>query len=306
MSSLDKAEAFAKVVASRGFTAAARVTGEPRATLWRQVNQLEEELGVRLIERTTRSFRVTAEGQQLYERIAALLQDLRTALQPAALETHKLAGKVRVSAPNMFGRLVVVPILSQMALLHPELQLELVCTDRAVDLVDEGYDIAVRMGELPSSSFRALTVGQVSRVLCASSKYLAGRAPINVPSDIRGHRVITGPTPEQTLRLTHTATGKIESVHFKAAMTVTPMDAVVEAVKAGAGIAWLPEFVLSRETVMPSITVVLSDWRLTPARVNLLFPSTSGRPARTDAVLRYLADELKNALPQLPTHVQRI
>ena len=175
MQGLQQLIAFAGAARHGGFAAAAREAGTAPSTIAKSVARLEKDLGVRLFHRTTRQMRLTPDGERLYERCQRVLAELEDLQAEASGARAALSGMLRVSLPVLYGTRFVMPVLAELCLRHPALQLDISLTDERVDLIREGVDLAVRIGELRDSSLVARRIDQQQLVLCASATYLKRR-----------------------------------------------------------------------------------------------------------------------------------
>jgi DNA-binding transcriptional LysR family regulator len=182
--------AFEGVVAAGSFAGAARALGLSVAAVSKQVRALEDRLGVRLLHRTTRQVRLTDAGQRFHERCQRILADLDDAEREVAAGQAMPRGRIRVSAPMSFGQRHLGPVVSGFLARHPDVELDLVLEDRFVDLLAEGFDVAVRIAELRDSSLVARRLCASRRVLCAAPAYLAAHGTPATPADLAAHRCI--------------------------------------------------------------------------------------------------------------------
>src|SRR5256885_2317858 len=190
---MDRLEELAVLVAitdHRSLAAAARRLRRSAPAITRALAALESRVGARLVERTTRKLSLTEAGRVLAERSRALLNEYDVAIGDVADEPAR--GLLRVTAPVQFGRRHVAPLVTRFLDAYPEIQVELVLNDRNLDLIEEGLDVAVRIGPLADSSLLARRVGEVRRVLVASPDYLTRRGPPSKPADLSGHDTIFG------------------------------------------------------------------------------------------------------------------
>jgi DNA-binding transcriptional LysR family regulator len=183
-------ETFVAVTEAGSFTKAALRTGRSKAGVSRQVKQLEERLGAQLMHRTTRSLSLTDAGATLYERAAAALADLHDAESAAVDQQMKAQGRLRVSMPVAFGRYIAAGPLLELAEQHPNLEIDLSFSDRFVDIVGEGFDLAVRIGDLADSSLIARRASSTRRIVCAAPSYLEHRPDINEPANLLRHECL--------------------------------------------------------------------------------------------------------------------
>jgi DNA-binding transcriptional LysR family regulator len=191
MDKLRAMETFIRIVDGGSLTAAADALSTSLPSVVRTLAALEAELGVRLLNRTTRRLSLTDEGREYFERCKRVLAEVDEA--EAALSARRIApkGRLRITAPVMFGRLHVAPLVTEFILKHPALQVEFTLLDRMVDLVEEGIDAGVRIGRLPDSTLVAVPVGQTRRVVCASPAYLKRAGTPKAPHELKQHRCVS-------------------------------------------------------------------------------------------------------------------
>ena len=193
MDALRQIEAFVAVVRAGSYVKGAERQETSKAVLSRQVLELETRLGTRLLNRTTRRLSLTETGAAYFERCVQILDDLREADAAAGATTATARGRLRINAPLTFGNLHLAPLWGEFLKLHPAVELDITLTDRVVDLVEEGFDLAVRIaptGRLPSSSLVARTIADDRIVLCASPGYLRGAPALTHPADLAAHAVM--------------------------------------------------------------------------------------------------------------------
>jgi DNA-binding transcriptional LysR family regulator len=204
MDRIDAMHAFVAVADLKGFAPAARKLGLSASGVTRQIAALEEHVGARLLQRTTRSVALTDVGARYLERARRILSDIEEAELSAQAERMAPAGRLVLSAPAAFGRHHVSPVMSAYLLRYPAVTGELRLSDRVVNLVDEGIDLAVRIGHLPDSSLVARHIGDTCRLIVASPEYLETHGEPRVPADIAAHRFVRlrylHPRPESRCR----------------------------------------------------------------------------------------------------------
>ena len=183
----DGLEEFLMVVEAGGFTAAARRLGVSASHVSRQVARLEDRLGVKLLARSTRVVRLTDAGRDYHARVAGLVAGLEEANQSAAGDRAQIAGRIRVSAAGPFAEQFVAPALARFASLHPKLSVTIDFNSRLLNLTEEGFDFAIRVGELEDSSLIARKMFPYRRIVCGSPAYLAVRGAPATPADLVGH-----------------------------------------------------------------------------------------------------------------------
>ena len=181
---------FVRIVETGSLTAAAERLRTSPTSVVRSLSGLERALGVRLLNRTTRRMALTDEGRDYFERCRRLLSEVEDAEAALLARQVKPAGRLVITAPVMFGRLHVAPLVIDFLAAFPDVRVELLLVDRIVDLIDEGIDLAIRIGTLPESSLVAIPLGSTRRVVCASPAYLASHGQPRHPNELPGHRAI--------------------------------------------------------------------------------------------------------------------
>ncbi|AKU92711.1 LysR family transcriptional regulator [Vulgatibacter incomptus] len=275
---------FAQVVQSGSFTAAARKLGIQKSGASRRVAALEESLGTRLLQRTTRALRLTDEGRVFYDhclRALAELEDGKLALGGMVANPR---GVLRVTAPLSFG--FVGPIVAEFLQRWPEMEVELVCTDRVVDLVEEGFDVAIRAGTLPDSSLIARRIGSLPRFLVASPSYLRRRRPPRQPADLATHDCVSFGTRRSPWLLQ--SEGESIEVSVSSRLLVNDFDLLRQAVVAGLGIGLLPE----PDCVLPltegRLKQLLPAWTSVDTPIHAVYPSLRHLSSKTKVFVDHL------------------
>jgi DNA-binding transcriptional LysR family regulator len=283
---------FTKVAETHSFTGAGEQLGLPKSTVSRKLAQLEERLGVRLVQRTTRKLALTDIGQAYYERCARIVADLAAADQLVTDMQDTPRGRIRITAPIDLSATYLGAIIAEFLAAHPDINVELEATDRIVDLIEEGFDIAVRFGALPESTLIARRLCSVDGVLCAAPKYLARRgAPATVEELDDHERVLFTPNARaQSWTLLH-GDASFEfgrPAHFAS----NNIDAVRDAAVAGAGIALLTDFKVAADIASGALVSILPDWRGRASDVNAVYPARQNLPPRLTLFLDHLSKAL--------------
>lgn len=286
---------FVECVEAGGFSAAATRLHLSRSAVGKAVARLEERLGVRLFHRTTRSHSLTAEGQLFYEHCKRALETIRTGA--ASLESGRLevAGCLRVSMPVLFGRHCVAPVLAELARQHPKLELQLSFTDRALDLIEEGFDLAIRSGR-PSVG-EGIVIRRIARqhmCVCAAPSYLeAHGVPLSI-ADLAGHDTIAYESSDRRLRTWVFPQNDGEPVELvpKARLRLDDLEAIADMAAAGMGLAWLPGWLIRERLRAGTLVQVLADQPGFVFGVYALRPQTLHLPYRTRVVIDALAESL--------------
>lgn len=291
---LNHVSTFARVVQDGSFTAAAKSLRLPKSSVSRSVAQLEEELGIRLLQRTTRKLHLTDAGAAFYERVSRALGDITDATSAAADAQEQLRGTVRLTAPVDFGVWALASILARFVRKHPGIHVDLVLTGRVVDLVGEGIDLAVRAGKLRDSSLIAKRVGDLRSVLYASPKYLARRGTPQSLDELASHDCVLfrAPNGKTSWELSRGGEGPIEEVHVTGPLSADDLSFARKATIGGAGIGLLPEFLCGRAEASGHLVRLLPDYQLSGAILHIAYPSARFVPQRVIVLREYLAKEL--------------
>lgn len=272
---------FARVVAEASFTGAARQMGITKQSASERVGRLEEALGVRLLERTTRSVRPTEAGARYYERCAAIAALVDEANQEARAAQIEPTGLLRVSAPVLYGRRFLAPVVAEYLRRYPKARVEILLADRRVNLVDEGFDLAIRIGEIEDSSMSVRKLGEGHTYYVASPAFLAANGAPTVET-LRGTRAV-GVRPVEQWEVDGT------SLRVEPVLVVNDLEVACACAVAGVGVARLPAIVC-RDAVADGRLRVLFELSAAMRRpVVALFPSHRNLPTRVRVFLDLLA-----------------
>jgi DNA-binding transcriptional LysR family regulator len=282
---------FLAVAEHSGFArAAAKLRVSPTAVT-RTISALEDHIGVRLFTRTTRRVRLTEAGALFAVDARKVLADLAEAENSAAGVTHALRGQVRLTAPLLFGRMHVAPLLLDFMRLYPDITIDLRLADRAIDLVEEDVDVAVRIADLADSSLTAVRVGQVSRVLCASPEYLSRAGDLRTLRDLeRAHGVdLSSASARQWV---FRQRGLEKAVRPKIVLSTTSPEVVIAAALKGLGVARFMSYQVRKEIADGRLQAILMDYETRPQPVHIVYHSQHHVSKR----VRILIDHLKAGL----------
>jgi DNA-binding transcriptional LysR family regulator len=274
MDRLDAMRAFVSVADLEGFAPAARKLGLSASAVTRLVAGLEERLGARLLQRTTRSVTLTDVGARYLERARRILGDVEEAEASAQAERTQPSGKLVVSAPLMFGRLHVGPIMSVYLKTYPDVSGELRLSDRMINLVEEGVDLAVRIGHLADSSVVARTVGDMRRIVVASPRYLKARGTPQKPSDLAGHEIIqfTGTSALSEWRFTEN--GSEIRIPTQSRFATNSTDAAILHAEQGGGLISVLAYQAAEGLKTRKLKIVLADYESPPLPIHLVYPTS--------------------------------
>ncbi len=281
-------------VESGSFSAAAKRLGMPLATVSRRVSELEERLGARILTRSTRGLSLTEPGQAYLSACRQILDQVGDAERQVRGEFSEPKGKLVLSAPIVFGRLHVLPVITAFLQTYPDVDVRLEQTDRSVSLIEEHIDVAIRIGHLPDSSMRARRVGEVCEVICASPAYLASRGQLKQPQDLADHDCITF---EHLMSAERWRFGKGKAqfqqpVHSR--LVVMTAEAAVDAAKAGLGITRVLSYQVAEAVMTGALEVVLKKYEPDPLPVNIVYGSGQV-PGKVRAFVDFAATRLESA-----------
>lgn len=294
MDKLGCMRAFVAVVEAGGFSEAARRMGVSKAMISKQVAQLEADLDVRLLHRTTRRVNATSTGLAYFEQCRPLLaefEELDAAMHSSIAEPK---GELRVTAPISFAELHLMRPVSDFSKRYPEVQLNLILSDRFVDLVDERIDVAIRIGDLEDSSLVARKLGTTSLLACAAPAYLDSHgAPIS-PKELADHLFVVDSNHPTGTRLTFHDAGNDITIDVPSKVVVNSARAARELALLGAGICYLPSFAIADDIAQGRLQRLLSDHKSTPLGIYAVYPHRRHLSTKVRLFIEHLAEHCKN------------
>lgn len=299
MSNLPDFEAlaiFAKVVEMRSFAGAASELALSKATVSKAVTRLEERLGARLFNRTSRQLALTDAGQKLSQRAAQLLADGEAAENEALSQSVAPRGLVRLAVPMTFGIKIIAPLLPEFLETYPDVSIDLHLSDEIVDLIGDGFDLGVRIARLPDSSLVARRLCGVTRYTVAAPSYLKKYGRPTHPMHLAQHRCfgyayLATPGVWQFTN----AKGEQVSVRPSGPLRSNNGDATMPSLIAGLGIALAPDFIVGEAIANKQVEVILKDWQEAEGAVHLVMPPGGPRPARVEALADFLTAKMSRA-----------
>ena len=297
MDRIDELQVFVAILDAGSLNGAARRLGRSSPAVTRALASVEERMGVRLIERTTRKLMPTDAGVRLGEMARRVLLDYEQAVGEAQPD-GPLRGKLRITAPHVFGRRHLSPAVIEFLDLHPGLQVEMVFNDRNMDLIEHGLDLALRIGHLPDTSMVARQLGTVRRVLLASPAYLARAGSPESPAALSGHALIFSSAARTVPEWRFRHEGRELNVKLDPRLVVNEVDAAVMAVMAGRGIGRHLSYQVTDQLADGSLVRLLPDYEPAPLPVHLVMQSGRYLPPRLRALVDFLVERL-SALPVL-------
>jgi len=279
---------FAKVVQAGSFTAAARGLRMPKSTVSRKVSELEERVGAQLLQRTTRQLRLTDVGQAYYEHCARIVAEAEEAELAVTRMQTAPHGLLRVTTPLTFG--VLGPLVAAFLQRYPEVQLEMVCTDRTVNLVEEGFDVAVRAGKLADSSLIARKLGNIEHVVVAAPEYVQARGTPKTPKELEKHDcLVFGTAREGHVWTLHSGNRSVE-VPVRTRLVVNEPDMLRSLALAGAGIALLPHVENSADISARRLQRLLPDWNSAESPVHAVYSSNRHHSPKVMSFVDFLRE----------------
>lgn len=288
--------AFVRTVDLGSMTAAAHELRVGQSTVSKWLVALEAEVGASLLDRTTRSHRVTPAGEALLRHARPLLDAWDSAITEAAAEVPALRGRLRVSLPSVFGQRHVLPHLGSFLDGHPELEVELLMSDRYVSLVDAGIDVAIRVGLAVPSSNRAVRIGGTERVLVASPSYLQRCGSPAEPDDLDQHHALVHSLITSSV-WTLSRAGTSIQVRPSGRVSADHSDALRLLALQGHGIALLASWLVAEDVRAGRLIALLTDWRTPDAPIRAVFPPSPTVPARVRAFVDHVAARWNSAQP---------
>lgn len=279
-------QVFVAVAETESFTKAGRILAISPPAVTRTISALEERLGVRLLTRTTRVVRLTEAGTRYLDDSRRIMMALDEADESAAGINATPRGQLHLTAPILFGKMFVTSIVLEYLDRYPEVDVNALFVDRIVNLVEEGMDVAIRIGELPDSSLRAIQVGKVRQIVVASPRYLEQHGALQHPRDLKSHRIVTAMGITALPEWKFYADGKSIAARIAARMTVTTIESAIEAVRAAWGITRLLSYQADPYLKTGEITTVLNAFEPPALPIYVVHP---GGP-RPSAKVRTFVD----------------
>jgi len=278
---------FVAVVENDGFSAASRALGISKSAVSKRINQLENHLGVRLLHRTTRKLSLTEAGERYFEHAAQALTAAGQAEDAVTELQGEPQGKLKISSPMSFGRLHVAPLIPIFMKRYPKILIDLVMDDRNIDLVAEGFDLAIRSGDMPDSTLIARKLAPLRQVLCASPDYIDRYGMPVTPSELSERNCIlfsySGDANEWTL----IKDGKSEAVLVSGSYRVNNSEAILVALREGIGIGRLPTFVAGPDLREGNLVRILESYHIPDHTFYAVFPERQYLPAKVRAFLDF-------------------
>lgn len=293
MDRIQSLEVFIAVAEAEGFAAGARAMGLSAPSATRGINALEERLGARLFTRTTRRVRLTDVGQAYLEDARHILAQLQAADDAAAGTAANPIGQLRITCSNEFGRIYVAPILTDFLDVYEDVSVDVLMTDRIVNMVEEGFDIAVRIAPLPSSGLTAVRVGRVRRVICGAPAYFERRGIPQTPSDLPSHQIVSA-APVSPVSEWRFGADLQEIVRLKPRLSVSSVAAAIAVARQGWGLCRVLSYQIGPDLEAGSLQSVLEDYEPEPLPIHLVHVEGRRAPAKIRSFIDFAKDRLRS------------
>ena len=290
---MDELEVFVTVVEEEGFSAAAKRLDSTPAAVSRRIKALEQRLGVRLLQRTTRKVQLTEAGELYFREVSRLLSNLRNIEQKLEEVTGQATGELRIAAPMSFGQRRLAPVVVRFALTYPKLRVSLILEDRETDIIGEGVDLAIRIAYPSDSSFVARPIASVPRYFCASPDYLERRGTPQSPKDLLQHDCLHYNVISEREEWTFGGTSGDETIMIKGIFCSNNGDVLAEAAMQGLGITLLPDFIIEEALADGRLVRILEGRERSPLTLSVLYPSRQHVPAKTRLFIDHLVEQFE-------------
>lgn len=300
MDKLIAMKTFVQIADSGSLTAAAEVLDKSLPSVVRMLATLENHLSIRLVNRTTRKISLTREGQRYLERCRHILSEIGEAENELSEEHDEPIGTLRVTAPVLFGRRHVNPAIINFAHRHRQVEINLVLLDRIVNIVDEGFDVAIRIGELEDSSMIAVPVGNIRRIVCASPEYLEKNGVPSSPDQLSKFNCTRHTGIGSTSHWTFYDSKKPQSVAIHGQIICNDTAATVDTCLAGLGFGMFLSYQVAPFIKQNKLTYVLTDYEPDPYPVSIIYPQSKFLATRTRLFVDWMADYLRDILNYNP------
>lgn len=284
---------YVAVAEEESFAGAARRLGMSPPAVTRAIATLEDRLGVKLLNRTTRHVRATEAGERYLDDARRVIAAADEADEAAVGINAEPRGHMTITAPVLFGRMYVMPGIVEYLRQHPETTVSALFLDRVVNMLEEGVDVGIRIGELADSSYRALRVGQVRRVLCASPAYLKKNGIPQTPQELKQHTVIVASSLSQNVEWRFMDQGEPVAVRIKPRLTVSSNDGAIEAATMGLGITRLMSYQVAPLLASGKLKVVLSEFESPKVPIHIIHREGRHASAKMRAFIDLMADHLR-------------
>lgn len=293
MDRFQEMQVFAAVAKEQGFSAAARLLGMSAASVTRAVAALEKRIGTQLLTRTTRSVYLSEAGQRFLEDCRRILSEVQEAEDSAAGSHAQPRGQLTVTAPVLFGDLFVTPVMVGYLTQFPDVSINALLVDRVVSMVEEGVDVAVRIGELPDSNQHAIRVGEVRRVICASPQFLKAHGRPRHPAELSAAPIIATSSIGQLRSWPFLEAGEPISVRSEPRLVVTANQAAITAAAMGLGLTRVLSYQVASKVAAGELEIVLADFELSPLPIHVVYQGGRKAPVRVRSFVDFVVKALR-------------
>jgi DNA-binding transcriptional LysR family regulator len=294
MDRLTEMQVFVAVAELEGFAAGARRLNMSAPAVTRTVAQLEARLGVKLLQRTTRFVRPTEAGLRYLDDARRVIAAADEADEAAIGINAQPRGHLTITAPVLFGRLYVMPSIVDYLQRYPETEITAMFVDRVVNMLEEGVDVALRIGPLADSSYKALQVGSVRRLLCAAPSYIAEHGLPAHPDELPGHAIIVASNLGPKVEWRFTRAGEAYAVRIKPRLSVTSNDSAIDAAVRGLGITRLMSYQIAQEIEQGRLQIILQEFEAPPMPIHILHREGRDASAKIRSFIDLLAQQLRS------------
>lgn len=311
MLDINQLHVFIQVVDEGSFTSAGKALGMPKSRVSRMVSDLEASLGSRLLQRSTRQLSLTEVGNEYYSRCRHLIREITEAHRLISDREHNPHGVLRIVVPVEVASSSMGHFLTKFQGLYPEVRIEVIHTDRPVNMIQEGYDLGFFVGELPDSSLIARTLTESDYILCASPAYLKEHGQPQHPQDLQTLRCVKlgeGIQPE-IYDMIHEESGEVLSVRVEPNIVTNLMEGTVHSMIKGAGIGRIPYLMAGDAILSGQLIPIFNDWQLRPERISVAYPSRQYLPKKVRHFVDFMVDEveeLNRSIDALPTTEEQL
>ncbi|CAN5681740.1 LysR family transcriptional regulator [soil metagenome] len=287
-------EAFVAAADERSFTSAASSLGITASGVSKAVSRLEDELKVRLFNRTTRSISLTADGAALHERCKQILGELKDAKLATMQAQSEPSGLLRVSVPTAFGRLRVVPVIACFMQRYPLVTVEVSVTDRFVDVIEESFDVVVRIGEVPDTRMVARPLTTTQFIVCGSPGYFRKHPRPSHPRDLRDHACVSFVSPQtrRSMEWIFSVDGRPYLHAPSGSLSIDSGQAIVDAAVHDAGLIYCQDYMIERELAAGQLEVVLHDFVATPRPIVAMYPQNRHLSPKVRVFVDFMFEQL--------------
>ncbi|WP_419903827.1 LysR substrate-binding domain-containing protein [Kiloniella sp.] len=286
---------FAKVADLQGISPAATALGIPKSRISRRVAALEEALGVRLLERTTRSVQLTEMGEIFVQHCKRIVEESESAVESVHRMMETPRGLLRISVSFAMGQYLIAPYLGEFLKLYPDIEINMDLNNRRVDLIAEGYDLVIRVGDQQDSSLMSKVIGQARAHLCASPNYIKQHGPITSVEQLPHHKLLTMSNSNNVKQwVLENNRGELKSIDVSPNSSINDFSALRSLVEVDGGISIMPEYIIHDAIAKDRLVRVLPEWQSTIISYYVLYPSRKGLTKKARAWIEFFTEKLKS------------